>query len=105
MSERDIFKSLQGLINTLDARIEHKVNALIVKNLNVKWQILSINLAFAALITVALFYVNDRTIKSSITASMADYDKRLSGIERDIKVLIKVSNDKKKEDPVQSKQN
>ena len=113
MSEKEVFKELEGLIKTLDKRIENKVYSLIVKVLNTKFAVLSLHLAFASILLVAIFYMNDRTIKSSVKESMikqteaikvveagiAVNNKAIKKLSKDMKSLIKMHEKKDKREP------
>ena len=113
MSDKEVFKTLEGLIESLDKRIENKVYALIVKVLNTKFAILSLHLAFASILLVAIFYMNDRTIKSSLKESMIKQteaikvveagitvnNKAIKKLSKDMKALIRMHNEKPNREP------
>ena len=92
MSEKEL-KAFEAMLKKWDNRIDNNVNAKLLYHLSIKWQSLSIIVAIVltvmALQSAALFYVNDRTIKSSIKTSMADYKESIAGLEKTL-----VSHDK-----------
>lgn len=78
----DFLKTLRSSLRSLDASIDNKVNAGLVKQLSIKWQSLTIIilvvLSISAMQNTAFFYVNDRFIKSSEKSLKSNIEKHMS---------------------------
>ena len=85
MSEKEVFKKLTDLIASIDKRIDSKVNAGLLKHINLRWQafsiIVTIVLTVSAIQAAAFFYVNDKTIKSGIETSLGEYKFTLYNVQ------------------------
>ena len=89
MSETLFVKELKKFTSTVDVRIENTVNRLLVHHLSIKWQSVSLIMAFVAFCFGGFFYVNNLVIKSSINSSMVGYANQLHEMKKDIKSDIK----------------
>ena len=81
-------EDLNNLLKDLDSHIHNKVNTLIVKHLNTKFAFISFHVAFAAILVVAIFYVNDRLVQSSIKEAMNANNDTLERLDKNMKILL-----------------
>ena len=111
--DKVVSKQIDGLLVTMvdqmnntkkeqKKEIKNTVNALIVKALNAKFAIFALYLACSGILLFAVYYMNDKAIKSSLEVNMGDYkklgvenSKAIKKLSEDMKSLIKMH---KKED-------